>query len=169
MYHCDNSCNSGITRRHVLWWPGCTLSQHPRLHAIPSHAYPRQAYRDSSGISPLQARHIKMPPTRARPPATQPTNRAEPKVYLQNTETQLVSAATAVQSAAAEMHWTLSFSLWPCRSSHEHHPHLQAHPQGALYLTLELHEQRHPSQFAWTNYLQCRWDRDSVNHRIIES
>lgn len=45
---------------------------------------PSPAYRDSSGTSPLQARHIMMPPTRARPPATHPTKRAEPKVYLQN-------------------------------------------------------------------------------------
>jgi len=122
MYHQKNSCNRAITHRHILWCAGCMLSQCPRLHATPSHVRHRQAYRDSSGISPLQARHIKMPPTRARPPATQPTKRAEPKVYLRNTKTWLVNAVPVVQSASSEMHWTLSFSVWHCRSSFEHRP-----------------------------------------------
>lgn len=36
----------------------------------------------SSGTRPRQAMHIITPPISVRPPATQPTNRAEPKVYL---------------------------------------------------------------------------------------
>lgn len=36
----------------------------------------------SSGARPRQAMHIITPPMSVRPPATQPTNRAEPKVYL---------------------------------------------------------------------------------------
>lgn len=36
----------------------------------------------SSGTRPRQAIHIITPPISVRPPATQPTNRAEPKVYL---------------------------------------------------------------------------------------
>lgn len=82
----DNFCNGVIMPTPVLWCTGCMLSCHPRPHAIPSCVHHRQTYRDSSGIIPLQARHIMMPPTRARPPATQPTKRAEPKVYLQNSD-----------------------------------------------------------------------------------
>lgn len=36
----------------------------------------------SWGARPRQAMHIMTPPISVRPPATQPTNRAEPKVYL---------------------------------------------------------------------------------------
>lgn len=86
---------------------GCTWCLHPRFHAILSH---RQAYRDSSGISPLQARHIMMPPTRASPPATQPTKRAEPKVYLQNRHGWLV------------LWWWSSLLLLKCTEYHHSPP-----------------------------------------------
>lgn len=74
----------------------------------------------SSGTKPRQAMHIITPPISVRPPATQPTNRAEPKVYLSGEmmAMNMVDQTLQAPPIAPEHAWPLcppiEFYPFPC-------------------------------------------------------
>lgn len=93
----------------------------------------------SSGTRPRQAMHIITPPISVRPPATQPTNRADPKVYLSRERMALNVVDSALQApptAPGHVHPLcppFGFYIHPCQCPQNTHSFgSQATESGAL-------------------------------------